>query len=473
MISNGEFAPHPQTADQRRVESRLAELADRAALRHRVDRRTFLRTASGMAMAFLAMNDVYGAVFEVGADEIQDPDAAAGRAHDLAQQFVFDAQVHFIKDDSPEGSNPHRMLGLRRMAGAYLNAELRDHQHVLDDIKFHNFVQEVFLDSDTTLAILSGAPADDAVNWFLSNDQMRRARELVNKAAGSRRLLAHAVITPGQPGWLDEMDRAIAELRPDSWKGYTMGDPNGPSRFRWRLDDEKLMYPAYEKMVKSGITKLCLHKGLLPPDAEGRMPGITPYAGVDDLGQAARDWPQIDFVIYHCAFNVLMATEAHVDALEQHGRVEWVSDLAAIPERFGVKNVFAEIGSSFGLSAVMNPRFCAGMMGILLKALGPERVFWGTDAVWYGSPQWQIEALRRMEIPPDLRDKFGWPALGSADGPTKRAILGQNAARHYGLDVAQIQRAAASDQLAQLKRRYREAGAQRSNLAYGFIAERI
>jgi predicted TIM-barrel fold metal-dependent hydrolase len=302
---------------------------------------------------------------------------------------------------------------------------------------------------------------------------MRRARELVNKAAGSRRLLAHAVITPGQPGWLDEMDRAIAELRPDSWKGYTMGDPNGPSRFRWRLDDEKLMYPAYEKMVKSGITKLCLHKGLLPPDAEGRMPGITPYAGVDDLGQAARDWPQIDFVIYHCAFNVLMATEAHVDALEQHGRVEWVSDLAAIPERFGVKNVFAEIGSSFGLSAVMNPRFCAGMMGILLKALGPERVFWGTDAVWYGSPQWQIEALRRMEIPPDLRDKFGWPALGSADGPTKRAILGQNAARHYGLDVAQIQRAAASDQLAQLKRRYREAGAQRSNLAYGFIAERI
>ena len=28
------------------------------------------------------------------------------------------------------------------------------------------------------------------------------------------------------------------------------------------------MYPFYEKAVKSGITTICIHKGLLPPDYE-------------------------------------------------------------------------------------------------------------------------------------------------------------------------------------------------------------
>jgi len=269
---------------------------------------------------------------------------------------------------------------------------------------------------------------------------------------------------------MEEMERAIAELKPDSWKGYTMGDPNGPSAYRWRLDDEKLMYPAYQKMVDAGITTICLHKGLLPPNAEQVTPGITPYAGVGDVGKAAKDWPQIDFIIYHCAYNVLMPTEAHLAALEERGEVDWVSELARIPEEYGVDNVYAEIGSSFGLSSVINPRLCAAMMGILLKGFGPERVFWGTDSVWYGSPQWQIEALRRMEIPEDMRQKFGFPELGDADGPVKRAILGENLARYYGMDVAAMRKGAASDKLASFRTEYAKSGEERTNMAYGFVS---
>lgn len=473
MISNGEFAPRPQTKEQRLVEALVEEWSAYYADRLRMDRRQFLKTAGGMALSFLAMNTIHGSVFALEDDEVADPEAAAARAARLRDQFIFDAQVHFVKEDSPAGSNPANMLNLRRMAGAYLNDELRGRDHALSDIQFQNFIKEVFLDSDTSIAILSGAPADDAVNWFLSNDQMARARDVVNEACGSKRMYSHAVITPGQPGWLDELDRAIAELSPDSWKGYTMGDPNGPSVHRWRCDDEELMYPAYQKMVDAGITTLCLHKGLLPPGAEARMPGITPFAGVDDIGKAAKDWPQIDFVIYHCAYNVLMPTTDHQEALEERGEVQWVSDLARIPEEFGVENVYAEIGSSFGLSAVMAPRFCAAMLGILVRDMGPDRVFWGTDSVWYGSPQWQIEALRRIEIPEDLREKHGFPALGEADGPVKSGILGRNLAKYYGLDVAAIEAAAAQDELTALKAQYREAGEERSNLAYGFVTERI
>ncbi len=56
---------------------------------------------------------------------------------------------------------------------------------------------------------------------------------------------------------------------------------------------------------------------------------------------------------------------------------------------------------------------------------------WGTDSVWYGSPQWQIEAFRRIEIPESMRAEHGYAALGDADGAVKSAILAGNSARLY------------------------------------------
>jgi predicted TIM-barrel fold metal-dependent hydrolase len=120
-------------------------------------------------------------------------------------------------------------------------------------------------------------------------------------ASGSRRLLAHTIITPKQPGWTEEVDKAIAVYKPDSWKAYTIGDPGAPSKYPWRLDDEQVMYPFYEKAVKAGITTICIHKGLLPPDYEQRFAGVWEYATVWDVAKAAKDWPQMTFVIYHSA----------------------------------------------------------------------------------------------------------------------------------------------------------------------------
>ena len=116
----------------------------------------------------------------------------------------------------------------------------------------------------------------------------------MNKWAAQRRLLSHAIFTPGYPGWMDEVDRAIAEDKPDSWKGYTVGDNTHKelSKHPWRMDDEKLVYPFYEKIVKAGYDIVCVHKGLYPPSVEQQFPHLTPYAAVDDVGKAAKDWPQ-------------------------------------------------------------------------------------------------------------------------------------------------------------------------------------
>jgi hypothetical protein len=78
---------------------------------------------------------------------------------------------------------------------------------------------------------ISSAPSDIPQDWLLTNEQMAAARDRVNdKAAdsigaqvGTKRLLSHAVFTPGQPGWLDHVDAALA-FKPDSMKGYTIGD---------------------------------------------------------------------------------------------------------------------------------------------------------------------------------------------------------------------------------------------------------
>jgi hypothetical protein len=70
-ISNGEFMPAPQGELQKKLAVRLVERADIEAKRHGIARRGFLRTASGMAAAFLVMNDVYALYHHHPADVVQ------------------------------------------------------------------------------------------------------------------------------------------------------------------------------------------------------------------------------------------------------------------------------------------------------------------------------------------------------------------------------------------------------------------
>src|SRR5439155_20104076 len=172
-------------------------------------RRECLTTSCGMAAAFVAMNAVYGRLFEVDAAEAADPGAAAARRDALRHQFVVDDQVHFV---SPACKN-EALVQLGEFAKTW-NPALKDVRITLQRYQFETFVKEVFLDSDTTVALLSGSPFDNPENWLLSNDEMARTRAVINHLAGSRRLLCHAVIIPGQKGWKDEVDRAIAELKP-------------------------------------------------------------------------------------------------------------------------------------------------------------------------------------------------------------------------------------------------------------------
>ena len=473
VVSNGEYNPLPQTEAQAKVEALIKEMADVQAKRYGMDRRRFLQTSAGMATAFLAMNKVFGPVFDVSEAEAHDQEISDYRAKQLSNQFIFDDQTHFIRDDF----NKEGLLGLTKWAvGAKVNPRINDAPMTLARYKMDNYLKEIFLDSDTKISLLSGAPFDDPSWWLISNDAIQNACRAVNKMAGGTRMLGHTVITPKYPGWMDEVDRGIEQLHPCSWKSYTIGDPFGPSKYAWRLDDEKLMYPFYEKAIKSGINTICIHKGLMPRDYEKAFAGTWQHATVQDLGKAAKDWPGMNFVIYHSALRPWLADQPDADLQKfiDTGYVEWATDLARIPEKFGVNNVYAEIGSTFASTAVTNPRFCAAFIGQLVNLMGPERVVWGTDSVWYGSPQWQIEAMRRLEIPDDIMKKFGWKTrLGGANSEVKQKIFGLNSASIYGLDIKMAQgKPFTADKIAAIKEEYLALGGDRSNTAYGYIAKK-
>ena len=189
-------------------------------------------------------------------------------------------------------------------------------------------------------------------------------------------------------------------------------------------------------------------------DRERLSGGLWEYAKVDDVGRAAKDWPQLNFIIYHSALRSFFESpQSYAQAFEERGYIPWVSELAEIPRLHNVDNVYAEIGSTFASLAITHPRHCAVLLGTLIKGMGPDKVLWGTDSIWYGSPQWQIEAFRRIEIPEDLQRRFGFPPLGPPDSALRNAIFGQNCARLYGvaLDAAGRQPGIEGDRFAALK----------------------
>ena len=100
-----------------------------------------------------------------------------------------------------------------------------------------------------------------------------------------------------------------------------------------------------------------------------------------------------------------------------------------------------------------DPTTAAHLLGKLLKHIGEDNVLWGTDALWYGSPQDQIQAFRSFQIVPALIESHGYPELTPA---LKQKVFGLNGARVYGIDVPERRRRAKTDPIGTRKQVYQE-----------------
>jgi hypothetical protein len=133
----------------------------------------------------------------------------------------------------------------------------------------------------------------------------------------------------------------------------------------------------------------------------------------------------------------------------------------------GIKNIYMELGSTFAQLVTTHPAVCAHLIGQIIGAFGVDHVLWGTDSIWYGTPQWQIEAFRRFQIPDELLDKYRYPSLTRR---VKEQIFGLNAARVFGIDVSAKRHELPMDVLGKIRMSYLEEGPEPSHRAYGWTA---
>jgi predicted TIM-barrel fold metal-dependent hydrolase len=276
----------------------------------------------------------------------------------------------------------------------------------------------------------------------LTNRQIAATRAVVDRYAGTGRLLTHAIVHPNLGGSeLDAMSEIAATLQPSGWKCYTLwGPPTAASPTGgWFLDDHEVGFPFLDQVRALGPRVVAAHKGLSGPVPDAAMPAASPR----DIGPAAAAYPDLTFVVYHSGYERdpvghegpyagATAAARGVDLL-----VKSIAEAGIGPGG----NVYAELGSTWFLM-LRRPLEAAHVLGKLLSALGPERILWGTDSIWYGSPQPLIDAFRAFKIPESLRERHGYPAL---DAYAKERILSRNARVVYGVDDATVQRAAHTD----------------------------
>ncbi|HWG80447.1 MAG TPA: amidohydrolase family protein [Stellaceae bacterium] len=320
---------------------------------------------------------------------------------------------------------------------------------------------------------------------ILTGWQTGQCRDYINQLAGSTRALAHGQLYVGignlaDPMFGDYTRWQIDNMHPDSWKGYNVAAAakvdNDPSSLmlRWRLDDEAVAYPIYQIIAqykhllktKPGFFNFCIHKGL---SANATQPGgannMPQFGNPDDIVKVATDWPQFNWIIYHACMRpgfwmlqALQDIENLTGAMppttltDSHGHtvpnLRWSTQFAQIaggryvagaeptsnsPSSYHrLPNVYAELGTTMASMIVTFPTVWAHLIGQLLYYMGEDNIVFGSDSLWYGGPQWQIEALWRSQIPDDIADRWKYPQLTKA---AKRKILGLNSARLYKLSA--------------------------------------
>ena len=237
------------------------------------------------------------------------------------------------------------------------------------------------------------------------------------------------------------MDELAQRWKVSAWKTYTQWGPDGNGYFL--SDDFGLRF--IEKARATGVKVICVHKGF--PFGNRSYE----HSQCSDIGKVARLFPDMSFIIYHSGFVPGNSEQAYADASTRDGVDTLIRSLRD-NNIASNSNVYAELGSTWRF-VMRDPDNAAHVMGKLLKYVGENNVLWGTDSIWYGSPQDQIQAFRTFQISSELRDRFGYPEIT----PEIRAkVFGLNATRPYGISVADVSRHVQRDHIAHERLAYQE-----------------
>jgi predicted TIM-barrel fold metal-dependent hydrolase len=459
--TNGEYAPKPLAAKTALALQLAEQAAGDHARKHGISRREFMESTCGAASVLLAMNQVYGcagSTYAVPRNASQDSEEADAVLQ--GDELIFDVQTHHVAVDRMWWQDERPTLAQFLVDTPQAKCDVPggaprgSTAQALACFDEDHYLKEVFLDSDTDVAVLSalwGAPEMNAIRV----DEMARTRERISKMAGAPRLLIQGHVygkatTPEQNA--EQMHALVEEFKIDAWKLYPVWSPDGKG---YRMDDNATGARLLDQGSKLGVRVFAIHKGL-------RVPGM-PQAATDalDIGPAALAFPNTRILVYHSAYD-----SEHKEGPYDPNATTGVDTLIRSCEDAGLGknkgNVYAELGSVWR-EVMKDPEQAAHVIGKLIKCFGEDRVLWGTDAIWYGSPQDQIMAFRAFQISEEYQEKFGYPALTQQ---AKAKIFGLNAAAVYELDSVSIQKAQQWDPVAKAREEYKN-DPQPSHATYG------
>lgn len=418
-LHTDEWGPQPRGPRTDRVHARTAQEVTERADRDGRPVPLVATSRTGTAIGLRALNAEWGdTFFDVPEEAVHDEAVAA--AHFETPGPVIDVQTHFL---APHSAAAFGLDFLRRLYRS-LMPEWWTEMDDIDAWTFAEYLHNVFVESQTAVAVLTSGPGlGPSRNLF--NDEMSAAKALLEGAGGPGRLLNHAVVHADQPAEVARMDEWRDEFGPVGWKVYTPGRASAQGwTGGWMLDDEERGLPFLERVREVDVKLVCAHKGISQ---------LADNGSPRDVGPAARAFPDIDFVIYHSGYE-LPLDGATPEGPYRPDQPEGVDRLIASVAEAGLEpgaNVYAELGSTW-FALLRRPVEAAHVLGKLLTHLGPDNVVWGSDSIWFGSPQPLIDAFRCFQIPEWMCEQFGYRPITDE---VRAKVLGATAARVYGLDL--------------------------------------
>jgi uncharacterized protein len=541
-VSNGEYLPGKPTAEQHAIMALQNSKIEEVRRKFNMSRRDFVRTAAAMSIGAWAVGHVTNGRFgryafaqeETGRkQDMCNLEWPGAQLANLPGEFIFDLQTHHL-DSGGEWRlrNPRSHLihaALWAQGGPLggrpgLNEDGTVHGFgqggeidPIENLGRMHYIKELFLDSSTTMTCLSAVPSDPD-NQPLSVEEAARTVNMVNALAGNTpRSMLHAFVMPNRgslgttsseqhrPVFMNEefelMERYVQSYPVlKGWKVYTpWGDVAHASG--WFLDDP--IGRAFLDQVrwlgdKYGIPKtIAIHKGFYLPGFDQSK------AAARDVGVVAKEYTDIDFVIYHSGFDgwnretdgyypgddnwdaAERSTNSLIKSLREN---QWDASQFIRPglAHGNVPNVWGEIGSLWR-NVMTNADRASLMLGKLIHHLGPQRVCWGTDSLWYGSPQPEITLLRALDMTDEVRELYNlpygldgdrfdprldtrngghylskhaayddWPTDGRShpERSIRNGIFGRNVAPQYGVDPDARRETIDCDEVQRLRDQY-------------------
>ncbi|MEM7140804.1 MAG: amidohydrolase family protein [Actinomycetota bacterium] len=452
-LSNGEFLPPPTSPRERAIARAMLDRIDLAAARTGIDRRRFLRSSGAMAASLSVLNACASGdeatpptttsstttstttttttstttttttLGDPGGEYVvpEPEDEEACEIELSGEEFIFDVHTHHVMPEGVWRENARRIESMiNNLVPRGCGSSDR-----LECLNRTAYITNMFLGSDTTFALLSDVPNSGPLDAPVPFEAKVGTADLMDAitVAGQSRVLVHDVIAPNFGDLTERLDGMTATAETGKVAAFKVYTAWGPGNVGYSLADPTIGLRAVERARDLGVSTMCAHKGLPLQEFDRR------FNGPDDICAVAALYPDMNFVVYHSAYEIQTTERAYdpdrattgtnslVKAMDDHG----------IPPN---GNVWCELGTSWR-ETMGNPTEAAHMLGKLLTRVGEDRVMWGTDAIWLGSPQRQIEAFRAFQITEAFQTEYGYPALTDA---LKSKVFGLNAATLFGVD---------------------------------------